>query len=87
MNLDISPDTKTAIDHLCERIVAAAPRSLVLTGGTTAGAAYQQLASPAWRERIDWSQGTIYFGDERRVPPDDESSCYRLAAETLLARV
>jgi 6-phosphogluconolactonase len=87
MNLDISPDTKTAIDHLCERIVAAVPRSLVLTGGTTAGAAYEQLASPAWRERIDWSRVAIYFGDERRVPPEDERSCYRLAEETLLARV
>jgi 6-phosphogluconolactonase len=87
MNLDLSPDTKTAIDRLCERIVAAAPRSLVLTGGTTAGAAYEQLASPAWRERIEWSQVTIYFSDERRVPPGDERSCYRLAEETLLARV
>jgi 6-phosphogluconolactonase len=85
MNLDVSPDTATAIDRLCERIAGAAPRSLVLTGGTTAGAAYEQLASPAWRERVAWSQVTLYFGDERRVPPDDEGSCYRLAAETLLA--
>jgi 6-phosphogluconolactonase len=87
MKLDVSPDTATAIDRLCERIVAAAPRSLVLTGGTTAGAAYEQLASEAWRERIDWSQVTLYFGDERRVPPDDTGSCYRLAHDTLITRV
>jgi 6-phosphogluconolactonase len=87
MNLDLSPDAATAIDRLCERIVAAAPRSLVVTGGTTAGAAYEQLASAAWRERIDWSQVTLYFGDERRVPPDDEGSCYRLVHETLIAHV
>ena len=55
----------------------------MLTGGTTAGAAYRLLASEAWRDRLDWSQVTLYFGDERRVPPDDESSCYRLAMETL----
>ena len=30
---------------------------------------------------------TLYFGDERRVPPDDEGSCYRLASETLLSGV
>ena len=87
MNLEIAPDRDTAIDRLCERIVGASPRSLVLTGGTTAGAAYEQLASPAWRARLDWSQVTLFFGDERRVPPDDETSCYRLAWETLISRV
>jgi 6-phosphogluconolactonase len=84
MNLDASDDAGTAIRRLCERIVGAAPRSLVLTGGTTAGAAYDLLAAPDWRERIDWPQVTLYFGDERRVPPDDPGSCYRLVAETLL---
>ena len=87
MNFDVSPDSGGAIERLCERIVSAAPTSLVLTGGTTAGAAYDLLASEAWRERVDWSQVTLYFGDERRVPPDDPGSCYRLATETLLAGV
>ena len=87
MNIHVSPSKAAAIDALCERIVAAAPRSLVLTGGTTAGAAYEQLASPAWRERIDWSTVTLLFGDERLVPPEDEGSCYRLADETLISRV
>ena len=45
MNLDISPAPDAAIERLCELIVAAAPRSLVLTGGTTAGAAYELLSS------------------------------------------
>jgi 6-phosphogluconolactonase len=83
MNLDVSPDSDAAIERLCELIVEAAPRSFVLTGGATAGAAYRLLASEAWRDRLDWSQVTLYFGDERRVPPDDEGSCYRLAMETL----
>jgi 6-phosphogluconolactonase len=87
MNLDVSTDADAAIERLCELIAGAAPHSLVLTGGTTAGAAYELLASEAWRERIDWSQVTLYFGDERRVPPDDPASCYRLASETLLAGV
>ena len=87
MNLDISGDSAAAIERLCSLIVAAAPRSLVVTGGTTAGAAYELLASESWRERIDWSGVTLYFGDERRVPPDDEGSCYRLVHETLLTGV
>jgi 6-phosphogluconolactonase len=87
MNLDVSADTDSAIERLCELIAGAAPRSLVLTGGTTAGAAYKLLESEAWRGRIDWSQVTLYFGDERRVPPEDPRSCFRLVAETLLAGV
>jgi 6-phosphogluconolactonase len=87
MNLDVSKDTETAIERLCELIVEAEPRSLVLTGGTTAGAAYELLASAAWRERLSWSQVTLYFGDERRVPPDDPGSSYLLVTETLLTGV
>jgi 6-phosphogluconolactonase len=87
VNLDVSADAEAAIERLCELIVGAAPRSLVLTGGTTTGAAYELLASGAWRERLEWSQVTLYFGDERRVPPDDPGSCYRLVAETLLTGV
>jgi 6-phosphogluconolactonase len=87
MNLDVSPGKDAAIERLCERIVTAAPRSLVLTGGTTAGAAYELLASEAWRDRLEWSQTTLYFGDERRVPPTDEGSCFRLVEETLLTGV
>jgi 6-phosphogluconolactonase len=87
MNLDISPTGADAVDHLCDRIVAAAPRNLVLTGGTTAGAAYTQLASETWRDRLEWPAMTLYFSDERCVPPDDEGSCYRLVAETLLRGV
>ena len=83
MNIDTSRDADGAIERLCDLIAEAAPRSLVLTGGTTAGAAYRLLASEGWRDRLDWSQVTLYFGDERRVPPDDEGSCYRLAIETL----
>jgi 6-phosphogluconolactonase len=87
MNLDISPSPEAAIERLCTLIAAAQPTSLVLTGGTTAGAAYTALASEAWRNRVDWSGVTLYFGDERRVPPDDPGSCFLLAEQTLLAGV
>ena len=32
----------------------------------------------------DWSRVTLWWGDERCVPPDDGRSNYRLAKETLL---
>jgi len=60
MKLDASPDADAAIERLCGLIAEAAPQSLVLTGGTTAGAAYRLLASEAWRDRLEWSQITLY---------------------------
>jgi 6-phosphogluconolactonase len=35
----------------------------------------------------DWSSATLWWGDERCVPPDDERSNYRLVRETLLDRI
>jgi 6-phosphogluconolactonase len=76
-----------AVDAFCELIWEAAPRSLVLTGGSTAGDAYRLLSAPEHRDRLDWGSVLLLFGDERRVPPDSRDSNYRLAAETLLAGV
>jgi 6-phosphogluconolactonase len=59
---------------------AAAGHHIALTGGSTPRAAYQRLADM----RLDWSQSTLWWGDERCVPPEDERSNYRLAKEALL---
>jgi 6-phosphogluconolactonase len=57
--------------------------SIVLTGGSTPGLAYERAAERA----PDWGRVTLWWGDERCVPPDDERSNYRLARETLLDRL
>jgi 6-phosphogluconolactonase len=62
---------------------AGAGKRVALSGGTTAGAAYEAAA----RLEPDWSRAEIWFGDDRAVPPDDEHSNYRLVRETLLDRV
>ena len=54
--------------------------SIVLTGGATPGPAYRFAAAA----EPDWSRVTLWWGDERCVPPDDEQSNYRLAKENLL---
>jgi 6-phosphogluconolactonase len=54
--------------------------SIVLTGGSTPGTAYRHAATL----EPDWSNVTLWWGDERCVPPDDDRSNYRLAKETLL---
>lgn len=55
----------------------------MLTGGSTPGRAYELAATLA----PDWSAASVWWGDDRCVPPDDERSNYRLAKETLLDRL
>jgi 6-phosphogluconolactonase len=62
---------------------AARGGSIVLTGGSSPGAAYERAAAL----QPDWGRVTLWWGDERCVPPDDERSNYRLARETLLDRL
>ena len=64
-------------------LLAAAARSgetIGLTGGHAVGDAYEQAAAL----EPDWSRATVWWGDERCVPPEDERSNYLLARRTLL---
>lgn len=58
-----------------------------LSGGSTPKAMHRLLASDAYRDRVDWANVHVYFGDERSVPPDDADSNYHMARETLLDHV
>jgi 6-phosphogluconolactonase len=62
---------------------AAAGETIVLTGGHSVGPAYEHAASIA----PDWRRASVWWGDERAVPPDDERSNYLLAKHTLLDRL
>jgi 6-phosphogluconolactonase len=62
---------------------AAGGGQIVLTGGNTPRAAYEQAAT---RPEV-WEHATLWFGDERAVPPADERSNYRMAKEALLDHV
>ena len=57
---------------------------VVLTGGSTPAPAYEELASALREVGRDLGSTTLWFGDERCVPPDDERSNYRLVKQTLL---
>jgi 6-phosphogluconolactonase len=68
-----------------DRLAAAASAGgqIALTGGSTPRAAYERVAGM----EIDWSACTLWFGDERCVPPEDQRSNYRLFREALLDRL
>jgi 6-phosphogluconolactonase len=56
---------------------------LALSGGHTPRRLYEILASD-YRQRIDWKETHLYWGDERYVPQDDPSSNYRMARKALI---
>ena len=78
-----SPDE--AASAVADELAAAARAglSIVLTGGKSPGRAYELAAE----REPDWRRATLWWGDERCVPPDDERSNFRLAREKLLDNV
>lgn len=57
---------------------------VVLTGGSTPRAAYEELASEIRSGGGDLGDTTVWFSDERCVPPHDERSNFRLVKQALL---
>ncbi|HEY0798104.1 MAG TPA: 6-phosphogluconolactonase [Candidatus Baltobacteraceae bacterium] len=75
-----------ARSFLSEAALSVAARGIfnvALAGGSTPRVAYSLLASPAFRDALDWSRVRFFFGDERCVPPEHPDSNYRMAKETL----
>jgi 6-phosphogluconolactonase len=58
---------------------------VALAGGSTPKAAYERLATPPYREIVQWPRVRFFFGDERCVPPDHPAANYHMIHETLFA--
>lgn len=67
--------------------VASGAGHIVLTGGSTPRAAYEEFAQAIHAVGIDVSGTTMWFGDERCVPPEDERSNYSMAEEAMFSRL
>lgn len=72
---------RTLAEILRAALEARGEAHIALNGGSTPRPVYERL--PALLG--DWSAVHLWFGDERCVPPGDERSNHRLAAETLIA--
>lgn len=65
---------------IIEQALAARGRAFVaLSGGSTPKTLYADLAT----RRLDWTRVTLFWSDERAVPPDHADSNFRLAKEAL----
>jgi 6-phosphogluconolactonase len=82
MNVLVKQDPAADV---AERLARAAAEGahIALTGGSTPQKAYEKAAEL----EADWSGATLWWGDERCVPPADERSNYRMAKEALLDRL
>jgi 6-phosphogluconolactonase len=72
---------------LSQALAARGAASLVLSGGSTPAPVYTRLAEPPFAASIDWRGVTVYWSDERCVPPGDPRSNFRLAESALLSRL
>ncbi|HTE00311.1 MAG TPA: 6-phosphogluconolactonase [Mucilaginibacter sp.] len=58
--------------------------SVALSGGNSPKKLYELLASPLFKDKVEWSKVHFFFGDERYVPHDDPQSNYLMAKKALL---
>ena len=79
MNIEVVDDPAAAVADL----LVQADGHVVITGGSTPQRAYELAAE----RRPDWSGVTIWFTDERCVPPDHELSNFAMADRALFSRL
>jgi 6-phosphogluconolactonase len=72
-------------EAVADLLVQAAERGgqIVLTGGSSPKRAYELAAA----RDTDWSGATVWFSDERSVPPEHELSNFAMANAALLSRL
>jgi 6-phosphogluconolactonase len=95
MAVEVLPDRprlmQAAAEHVVEVARVATERrgrfTVALSGGSTPADLYTLLATEAFARRVDWSRVHVFWGDERCVPPEHPQSNYRMARQTLLAKV
>jgi len=85
VDVSVFDDAEGVASAVADELVAAAHAgmSIALTGGTSPARAYQLAAE----RDPDWAAASVWWGDERCVPPDHEDSNFRLARENLLDRL
>jgi 6-phosphogluconolactonase len=82
MKLEVLDDPAEAVAGLLAD-AAAAGGNIVLTGGSSPKRAYELAAARG----VDWSGATLWFSDERCVPPEHEWSNWTMAEAALVSRI
>src|SRR5579863_4410119 len=75
------------IDSAKRAIAARGSWSIALSGGSTPKPLYELMATPEFRDRVDWKQCHLWWGDERYVPHDHPDSNYGMVNQAMLSKV
>jgi 6-phosphogluconolactonase len=94
MELVVAPiaELRPHITHLFEELVGGtldrgaglSPEPLTFACGLTGGSTALIFLGALREASVDWSRITLYWGDERAVPPDSVESNFGLAEQMLL---
>ena len=60
---------------------------VALSGGNTPKILFTTLSGENYKDRINWKQVHIFWGDERCVPPESDESNYGMTKEFLLDKI
>ena len=82
MDVEVVDDVAGAAAGLIADAVRAGSH-IALAEDSTPRAAHERVSE----EDLDWSKATLWFGDDRAVPPDHEHSNYAMAKASLLDRI
>src|SRR5450432_1964526 len=61
--------------------------TLALSGGETPQILYKKLATPEFKEKINWMRVHIFWGDERAVPFNDDRNNAKMAYDLLIDHI
>jgi 6-phosphogluconolactonase len=92
MKINVYKSEEKAREGLASYFVESAARSIAghgqfsvaLSGGSSPKKLYELLASPKFRDKVEWSKVHFFFGDERYVPHTDPQSNYLMAKKAIL---
>jgi 6-phosphogluconolactonase len=69
---------------VCKNAIASRGEfNVVLSGGSSPKKLYMLLASPGYKEQVNWKKVNFFFGDERNVPANDPENNAFMAKRTL----
>jgi 6-phosphogluconolactonase len=94
-NLEIVTDEESLAQKSVEIFISAANKAIrakeafyvAISGGHTPRRFFQLLGEMPKAKALRWDKVQLFWVDERYVPPDSETSNYKLAADTFLGKV
>ncbi len=75
------------VDTVHQALQARGRFFVALSGGSTPKGLYELLATPGWRDQVDWAGVHVFWSDERFVPPSSPQANYGMADAALLSKV